>query len=193
MRQVLLVVLGLALIAVPAVAQKAYIDYDSSVDFEALKTFAWKETGKPSLEDADPLMHRYIVDAIVRELKSAGLEQVDSSPDFFVTYHGESETQYSVDTTSYGYGYGRGWRWGGYGYLRAIDVDGAQLRQGYSHHRRLEWRQEGTDLARQRHHDLVRQSRQGAQEGRQDDRQDRQEVGQGVSQGQVELVVRVAA
>lgn len=117
MRQVLLVVLGLALIAVPAVAQKAYIDYDSSVDFEALKTFAWKETGKPSLEDADPLMHRYIVDAIVRELKSAGLEQVDSSPDFFVTYHGESETQYSVDTTSYGYGYGRGWRWGGYGYL----------------------------------------------------------------------------
>ena len=98
-------------LAAPAVAQKVYIDWDNDVDFSALETFAWKETGQPSLEDGEPLMHKHIVDGIISRLETAGLTKSDD-PDFFITYHGESDTEVRVDTTSMGYGYGRGWRWG---------------------------------------------------------------------------------
>ena len=105
----------LALVALPAAAQKAYLDYDSSVDFKALETFRWVETGAPSLERTDPLLHRHIVEAIISTLEEGGLTRVESDADFLITYHGESQTEVRIDNTSYGYGYGRGWRMGGYG------------------------------------------------------------------------------
>jgi len=108
--------LALALVALPAAAQKVFIDYDKSVDFEALKTFEWVETGAPSLEKSDPLLHKYVMEQIINQLEAAGLTQVESGADFQISYHGESGTHVRVDTSSYGYGYGRGWRWGGYGY-----------------------------------------------------------------------------
>jgi hypothetical protein len=112
MKATLLTLLALTLLAAPASAQKAYIDYDSSVDFNALKTFAWRDAGQPSLKDSDPLMHKYIVDAIVGQLETAGLQQVEDNADCYVTYHASASTEYSVDTTYYGYG--GGWRWGGF-------------------------------------------------------------------------------
>jgi hypothetical protein len=111
-----LLVIALALVALPATAQKIFIDYDDSIDFGALKTFTWVETGAPSLERTDPLLHKYVMDQIIAHVEEAGLTQVESGADFLITYHGESETQVRVDTMSYGYGYGAGWRWGGYGY-----------------------------------------------------------------------------
>ena len=117
MKKTLVLLAVLATIAVPALAQKAYIDYDSTVDFEAFKTFSWEDAGMPTLETSNALLHTYIVNAIIDQLKAAGLQQVDSNPDFYVTYHGDSETEVAVDTMSYGYGYGRGWRWGGHGYM----------------------------------------------------------------------------
>jgi len=115
MKRTVILLAVLTIAAVPATAQKAFIDYDSSVDFDALETFAWRDSDQPSLQDTDPLMDKYIVDSIIGQLKSAGLKQVEENPDFFVTYHGESSTSYSLDTMSYGYGYGGGWRMGGYG------------------------------------------------------------------------------
>jgi hypothetical protein len=111
-----LLVLALALIALPAAAAKAYIDYDESIDFSALKTFQWVETGAPSLEMVNPLLHNYAKDQIIAHLEEAGLTQVEENADFQITYHTDSESEVRVDTQSYGYGYGGGWRWGGYGY-----------------------------------------------------------------------------
>lgn len=108
--------LALALIALPAAADKAFIDYDESVDFSALKTFQWVETGAPSLEMVNPLLHTYTKDQIIAHLEEAGLTQVEENADFLITYHGDSESEVRIDTQSYGYGYGGGWRWGGYGY-----------------------------------------------------------------------------
>ena len=116
MKNMFLAAVAIALIAAPAQAQKVFIDYDETVDFAALETFSYEESAQPNLSDDDPLMHKYLVGAIVAQLESAGLRQVDSDPDFYITYHAESETHYSVDTVSMSYGYGRGWRWGGSGY-----------------------------------------------------------------------------
>ena len=116
MKNALLAVAALALTALPAQAQKVYIDYDSSVDFSALQTFQWEDSAQPNLADSDPLGHKYIIHAIVSQLESTGLEAVEQDPDFYITYHADSSTEYSVDTMSMSYGYGGSWRWGGYGY-----------------------------------------------------------------------------
>ena len=137
-----------ALLAAPAVAQEVYIDWDDEFDFSTLETFAWKESGQPSLEDQDPFMHKHIVDGIVSRLEDAGLAQSET-PDFYITYHGESETEVRVDTMSMGYGYGRAWRWGyagpstsqAYAYERGtliIDAWSAETRE-------LIWRGTATD------------------------------------------------
>ena len=48
------------LVAAPATAQKANVDYDRSVDFNAYKTFAWGPTPETSLQEESPLMHSRI-------------------------------------------------------------------------------------------------------------------------------------
>jgi hypothetical protein len=59
-------------------------------------------------------MHDRIREAIVRELAEGGLQEVDSDPDLFVTYHITTEDKTVYNTTSFGYGglYGG---WGGWG------------------------------------------------------------------------------
>jgi len=101
------------LVATPAAAQQISIDYDEAFPFEKVKTFAYVETAETS--SADDLTDSRIRDAIVRELKSDGLEQVDGDADLYVTYHLSSEQNMVVNTTSFGYGgHGNGWhRWGG--------------------------------------------------------------------------------
>ena len=50
--------LGLSILAAaPAFAQKVYVDYDKSVDFDKYETFAWLLSEASSLMDTDPLMH----------------------------------------------------------------------------------------------------------------------------------------
>ena len=117
MRKTLTLMAVLALFTVPVMAQKAYIDYDSTFDFSTLETFSWKDTGDPTLETSDPLLHKHIIAAIDTQLESSGLREDNSNPDFYVTYHGDSSTEVAIDTMNYGYGYGAGWRWGGYGYM----------------------------------------------------------------------------
>jgi hypothetical protein len=120
MRRTLVIALLLTLAALPAAAQKVYIDFDESADFASYKTFAWGRTPEVSLQDNSPLMHSRLKNAIEYQLTTGGLIEDTENPDLYVTYHGESETEMRVDTHSWGYGYGRGWRWdpywgGGYG------------------------------------------------------------------------------
>lgn len=106
------------LVAGPTFAQKIYIDYDRDYDGSGIKTFAWAETADTSVKNTDPMLHDRIVGAIEERIKASGVQEVDSDPDVYVTYHGSSKEELSVDTTHYGYGVSAGWgygRYGGYG------------------------------------------------------------------------------
>ncbi len=106
--------LVLAAGAVPASAQKVYIDYDRSVDFDQYKTFAWARTTETSLEDTSPLMHSQVKNSIEALLSQGGLTQVESDPELYVTYHTEERDEMRLDTTNWGYGFGGGWGWDPY-------------------------------------------------------------------------------
>ena len=96
--------------ALPAIAQKVYIDYDETADFSSYETFAWGKTPEVSLHDSSPLMHSRLKNAIEYQLTTGGLIEDAESPDLYVTYHGEEEEKVVVDTRAWGYGHSRGWR-----------------------------------------------------------------------------------
>ena len=103
----------LVTIAIPAAAQKVYIDYDKSVDFSQYKTFAWFESEDTSMTDTSPLMHDRTKNIIITAMRD-GLELVSTDPDLYVTYHTQEKEEMRLNTTSYGYGYGGGWGWDPY-------------------------------------------------------------------------------
>lgn len=105
--------IALVLFAAPAFAQKITIDYDHDFDFEKVKTFSYTSTDETNSHDQ--LMDGRIKDAIIKEVTEGGLEQVDSDPDLFITYHLTTKDSTVLSTTGMGYGgYGRGWGgWGG--------------------------------------------------------------------------------
>ena len=112
MKKIFGLLLVLAVVAGPSIAQKITIDYAHDFDFEPVKTFTYVET-KDSNAGND-LTDNRLRDAIIRELTEGGAKQVDSNPDLYLTYHVTTKDNTVFNTTSYGYGgYGPGW--GGYG------------------------------------------------------------------------------
>ena len=109
--------LGLALMvvlcALPAAAQKVYVDYDRDAVGRQYKTFAWQDTG-PTLQDYAPLMHSRIKNGIEHYLTEGGFIEDPDNPDLYVTYHTSSQEEVQFSVTSYGYGYGAGWGWSPY-------------------------------------------------------------------------------
>lgn len=112
----LFVILAVLVLAGPAFAQKAYVDYDKEYDFDKIETFAWAKTPETSLETKDPLMHSRIRNAIEHYLSQAGFVEVEqgADPDIYVTYHTDTKEEMSLNTTNFGYGYPGGWGYGGY-------------------------------------------------------------------------------
>jgi hypothetical protein len=105
---------ALALAAVPAAAQKVQIDYDREADFAKYSTFAWADVSdETSLKNVNPLMHSRLKNAIEDEFGKAGITQVESDPDFYITYHTSFTDEVRYDTSHFGYGYGHGWYRGG--------------------------------------------------------------------------------
>jgi hypothetical protein len=95
-------------------------DFDSGVDFDALKTFAWMPLYSKELDpyDADSLVRGRVVSAVERELSAKGLQRVDASPDFVIALHSWTRERFNVTTwPRWGYGWGprrRMWSaWGG--------------------------------------------------------------------------------
>ena len=101
------------MIAGPVFAQQISIDYDEDYDGSGIKTFAWAETSKTSVAEANPLLHSRILNGIEYYLTLAGAREVESDPDVYVTYHASTSEQVVLNTTSYGYGYPGGWGYHG--------------------------------------------------------------------------------
>ena len=112
MKKIFGLLLVLAVVAGPSIAQKITIDYAHDFDFELVKTFTYVETKDSNV--GNDLTDNRLKDAIIRELTEGGAKQVDSNPDLYLTYHVTTKDNTVFNTTSYGYGgYGPGW--GGYG------------------------------------------------------------------------------
>jgi len=111
------VVALLCLMIAPVAAQTVHVDYDTEVDFDKYKTFAWWPSPETSLEDISPLMHSRIKNAIEYQFTSGGHTEVKENPDLWVTYHTNAKEEVRFNTTTWGYGYGTGWNydpyWGG--------------------------------------------------------------------------------
>jgi len=106
--------------ALPALAAKPQIQWNSDYDFASIDSFAWKDSpAAMSLAQAEPFLHAHIENAIEFELTSSGLTEVESNPDVLVTYYGSTETEVQLQSDSYGYGWGGygspGWGYYGYG------------------------------------------------------------------------------
>jgi len=112
MKKALGLVFVLALVAIPATAQKITIDYAHDFDFAAVKTFQYVDTKDSNAQN--PLMDDRIKTAIIRELTEGGLRRVESDPDVFVTYHITTAEKTTYTTTNMGYG-GYGGYYGGWG------------------------------------------------------------------------------
>lgn len=104
--------IALAIVASPSLAQKITIDYAHDFEFGAVKTFTYFETD--DTKAGNDLTDSRLKTAIVKELTEGGLKQVDSGGDIYVTYHVATKDNTVLNTTHFGYGgYGPGW--GGYG------------------------------------------------------------------------------
>jgi len=114
---VAILLLSVAMV-LPAQAAKPQIQWDKAYDFSRVKTFKWQTPASPSLAETDPFMHKHIETAIETELANAGLTKTDGTPDVYVTYHGSTETEVQLRSTSFGYGVGSygmgGWGMSGY-------------------------------------------------------------------------------
>jgi hypothetical protein len=93
------------------VTLKVNHDFDRQADFGSYETYSWQDSDV-SVADNDPLMHQRLIRAVDSQLTQKGLRQVDTDPDLFVTYHGESEDIVVLDRVSY---YDGWYRYGGIG------------------------------------------------------------------------------
>ena len=107
MKRTALLLAGLLLAPMVLLAQKTSFDYDKTVNFAALKTYALQDGKKVG----DPLIDNRITAAIEAELAAKGFTPAASAPDVFVTYHVAFDKKQDITTYSTG---GAGYyRWGG--------------------------------------------------------------------------------
>jgi hypothetical protein len=107
-RIVLTVVLAVIFFSIPALAQKIETDYDHSVHFTQYHTYSWGH-----VHATDPLFEPRIRDAVDRDLKAKGWQQVLSGGDVTVTAVLVKKDK--AEYTTFYDGLGGGWRWRGWG------------------------------------------------------------------------------
>jgi len=89
-------------------------DFDPTVDFSGLKTYAWLEPTKekkrnPRVDNA--LVKGRIVRAVEAELAAKGFQKTTGKPDFYVGYHAAVETRVQIENINAYYEYSHGWGW----------------------------------------------------------------------------------
>ena len=106
-----------ALLTTTAVAQDVSYDYDRTVDFTKLKTYAWV----PGSNLTDELNHKRIVEAIEAQLAMKGMVKVnsDAKADVLIAY----QTAFDKDLEIHGFSTGwAGYRFGRTGSARVEEV-----------------------------------------------------------------------
>jgi len=109
-----IIAIAVCLAAAPAAAQKVYVDYSPLADIGNYKSFAWVATPEASIYDQNPLNHSRIKNAIEYYLVKGGMVEDTENPDLFVTYHGETDSSFSINASAIGYGFPSDWTWDPY-------------------------------------------------------------------------------
>lgn len=109
-----IIAIAVCLAAAPAAAQKVYVDYSPLADFGNYKSFAWVATPEASIYDHNPLNHSRIKNAIEYYLVKGGMVEDTENPDLFVTYHGETDSSFSINASAIGYGFPSDFTWDPY-------------------------------------------------------------------------------
>jgi len=114
MKRTMVLLIALAVVAAPSIAQKITIDYAHDFDFEQVKTFTYVDT--PDSNTGNDLADNRIKAKTIAALSEGpgGLKQVDSGGDISVTFHVTTKDNTVFTTDNFGYG-GWGPGWGGYG------------------------------------------------------------------------------
>jgi hypothetical protein len=115
MRASWVLTLLLLLVALPATAQKIFIDYDGATAFSEYKTFAIRETTQ-DLRRASPSLHQEVINRLVEYGKEGGLTLVDASddPDVFLAYYAAYYSDLRLVLGDLEYTYGDGFVPGAY-------------------------------------------------------------------------------
>jgi hypothetical protein len=99
-------------------------DYDSSLDFSSLKTFAWQHDEQPKVGASridNDLLDERIRTATEDLLSKKGFQRVDrAEADFLIVYHRDYRSRLSGSSFSAGVGGGSYGRHGGVGYSSDI-------------------------------------------------------------------------
>jgi hypothetical protein len=114
MRKILALAVIIVWASIPASAQKVYVDYSPLADFGNYTTFAWGETPQASLLDNNPLNHSRIKHTVDYYLIQGGMVEDTENPDLYLTYYGETDTEFNVNVSTAGYGYATDWAWDPY-------------------------------------------------------------------------------
>ena len=110
-----LIVLLACLMTSAAWADNVSVDFDSSVDFNKLKTFQMMPNPKGALVKSNPLLASQIEAMIVGEFEKQGLSQVSENGDLQVSFDASTKENHVLNTMGMGpgIGFGVGWRrWG---------------------------------------------------------------------------------
>lgn len=89
------------LLACSVHAQKIKVEFDKSVDFAKLKTYAWDPTPQAS---ARPVLVAAIKGAVNDELGKRGLKQVAENPDLYIAMYGAVDSDFAVTYSDFYYG-----------------------------------------------------------------------------------------
>jgi len=97
----------IALLMISCSSVRVATDYDTKVDFNQYKTFAFYKTGidKANISDLDK---KRIMRAVESELLAKGMTK-SSTPDVLVSLFTKSRERVNIVDNNWGYGYGWGW------------------------------------------------------------------------------------
>jgi hypothetical protein len=103
----------LLLSAIPAFAQKVYVDYDNATAFSEYNTFKYVET-QEDLRDFSKTSHDLVVRELHRYLAEGGFTEVDENPDIYIAYYTADRWDLDLALSDLRYGYGSNFDFGDY-------------------------------------------------------------------------------
>jgi len=103
----------LLLAALPALAQKVYVDYDNATAFSEYNTYQYVET-QEDLRDYSRTSHELVVSELRRYLAEGEFKEVDADPDIYLAYYTADRFDLNLALSDLRYGYGNNFDFGDY-------------------------------------------------------------------------------
>jgi hypothetical protein len=106
-------ILFLFFLALPALGQKVYVDYDGATAFSQYRTFQFYET-REDLRDYSLSSHKKVVRQLRDYAEEGGLREVDTDPDVYVAYYTADRGDLRLVLSDLEYTYGSDFSLGSY-------------------------------------------------------------------------------